>query len=47
MRVRIDTLAPEHRPASDDPVFSASWASDSRGAALVEDAVARWRSQRR
>lgn len=47
MRVRIDTLAPEHRPASDDPVFSASWAANSQGITLVEEAVQRWRTQRR
>lgn len=47
MRVRIDTLAPEHRPASDDPVFSTSWTTNSRGLPLIEDAVQRWRSQRR
>lgn len=47
MRVRIDTLAPEHRPASDDPVFSTSWTSHSRGIPLIENAVHRWRNQRR
>ncbi|HEY4544955.1 MAG TPA: DUF87 domain-containing protein [Pedomonas sp.] len=47
MRVRIASLAPEHCPASDDPVFSASWTTGSRGLPLIEDAVQRWRTQRR
>jgi len=47
MRVQIDTLAPEHRPASDDPVFSASWSTPGLGLATIEPTVTRWRSQRR
>lgn len=47
MRVRISELAPEHRPASDDPVFSVSWASPGRGLPVIEDAIQRWRMQRR
>ena len=47
MRVRVDTLKPEHRPASDDPVFSTSWAASSHGLAAIETAVTRWRNQRR
>ena len=47
MRVRIASLAPEHCPASDDPAFSTSWTTNSRGLPLIEDAVQRWRSQRR
>ena len=47
MRVRIASLAPEHCPASDDPVFSTSWTVNSRGLPLIEDTVQRWRNQRR
>ena len=46
MRVLIDTLEASKRPASDDPVFSASWAGDSAGAALLSETVRRWRTVR-
>ncbi|MXP14777.1 DUF87 domain-containing protein [Altererythrobacter confluentis] len=46
MRVMIDHLEAGKRPASDDPVFSASWSHDNAGAALLEETVRRWRTER-
>lgn len=47
MRVRIDTLAPEHRPASDDPMFSEAWRRNGgRQVEVLEDVVLRWREGR-
>ncbi|WP_095013119.1 ATP-binding protein [Tsuneonella mangrovi] len=46
MRVMIDTLEEEKRPASDDPVFSERWTHDHATADLLERTVKRWQSER-
>lgn len=46
MRVMIDTLEPEKRPASDDPRFSESWMREPGDSDLIFDAVQRWRNER-
>jgi hypothetical protein len=45
IRVRLDDLEPEKRPASDDPVFSALWNSVGDEAGILERTIHRWRSQ--
>lgn len=45
MRVQIDTVAEDRKPASDDPVFSTSWSQDA-GAELLNETVNRWRKER-
>ena len=45
LRVQLDTLEPEKRPASDDPVFSRSWTQEEVEADLVSRTVRAWRSQ--
>lgn len=47
MRVRIDPLKPGHRPASDDPVFTAAWQEGSASMALIQRSIKRWRLQMR
>lgn len=46
MRVMIDTLEPEKRPASEDPQFSERWSREGGGAALISETVRRWREER-
>jgi len=46
MRVMIDTLEAAKRPASDDPVFSASWSDGHDDASLLSETVRRWREER-
>lgn len=47
MRMRIDTLPADRRPASDDPVFSAAWRTNGGAETRVlEDVVLRWREGR-
>ncbi len=46
MRVLIDTLEADKRPASDDAVFSDKWAHDHADASLLEETVRRWRTER-
>lgn len=45
MRVRLDTLAADLRPASDDPVYSDRWTSGEHGEAMLAETVRRWREQ--
>ena len=45
MRVLVDVLEEEKRPASDDPVFSRSWGRDTAGQALLAETVRRWRNK--
>ncbi len=45
IRVRLDDLEPEKRPASDDPVFSSLWNSVGDEAGILERTIQRWRSQ--
>ena len=45
MRVLIDTIAEDRKPASDDPVFSLGWSDDAGAAELLADTVGRWREE--
>ena len=47
IRVALDTLEEEKRPASEDPVFSELWKQTGDEAAILERVVQRWRSQGR
>ncbi len=47
MRVRLDDLAAQLRPASGDPLFSESWAEAGGEAEMLERTVHRWRGQGR
>lgn len=42
MRVMIDEVAPEHRPASEDPVFSEAWQHEGGEAELLTQVVRAW-----
>ncbi len=47
VRVMLDTLAEDKRPASTDPLFSSLWRNSGGEAEVVERVVRRWRSQGR
>ncbi len=47
IRVSLDTLAEERRPASEDPVFSELWRETGGEEEIIERVVKRWRSQGR
>jgi uncharacterized protein len=47
IRVRLDDLAPELRPASADPRFSELWAVPSGAAGSLDRIIHRWRGQGR
>lgn len=47
IRVMLDTLAEDKRPASTDPLFSKLWRDTGGEAEVVERVVRRWRSQGR
>jgi DNA helicase HerA-like ATPase len=47
IRVALDTLAEEKRPASEDPLFSVLWQETGGETELVDRVVRRWRSQGR
>jgi DNA helicase HerA-like ATPase len=47
IRVRIDELEPEKRPASDDPKFSELWSNHGGEADLVMRVIKKWRAQGR
>ena len=47
IRVRLDDLAPELRPASADPRFSELWAAPSGDAGSLDRIIHRWRGQGR
>lgn len=47
MRVALDTLEPERRPTSDDPVFTDSWSQPATLDTEMTEIVRRWRSQSR
>ncbi len=47
VRVYLDTLAEEKRPASSDPVFSDLWRETGGEAEILDRVVKRWRSQGR
>ncbi len=46
MRVLVDILEEDKRPASDDPVFSRLWSRGEAGGALLVETVRRWREER-
>ena len=47
IRVRLDELAPQLRPASDDPLFSTLWTESGGEAAMLDRTIHRWRGQGR
>ena len=47
IRVALDTLAEERRPASEDPVFSELWREHGGEEEIIQRVVKRWRSQGR
>jgi DNA helicase HerA-like ATPase len=47
MRVALDTLEEEKRPASDDPLFSQLWQETGGEAEMLQRVVKRWRAQGR
>ena len=47
IRVALDTLEEEKRPASEDPLFSRLWQETGGEAEILERVVRRWRSQGR
>jgi uncharacterized protein len=47
IRVALDTLEEEKRPASEDPLFSALWQETGGEAEILDRVVRRWRSQGR
>ncbi len=47
IRVALDTLAEEKRPASEDPLFSVLWQETGGETEIVDRVVRRWRSQGR
>lgn len=46
MRVLVDLLEEEKRPASEDPVFSRLWSRATADEALLSETVRRWREER-
>ncbi|GAA0472169.1 DUF87 domain-containing protein [Parasphingorhabdus litoris] len=47
IRVSLDTLAEEKRPASEDPVFSELWRDHGGEEEIIQRVIKRWRSQGR
>ncbi len=47
IRVTLDDLEPEKRPASSDPLFSDLWRESGDEAQILERVIKRWRSQGR
>ena len=47
MRIRFDTLAPEHQPRSTSAHFSRDWQTDSAGDEFLQEGIRRWRRQMR
>ena len=47
IRVSLDNLEPELRPASSDPLFSELWRESGDEAQILERVIRRWRSQGR
>ncbi|MFK7840632.1 MAG: ATP-binding protein [Sphingorhabdus sp.] len=47
IRVSLDTLAEERRPASEDPVFSDLWREHGGEEEIIQRVIKRWRSQGR
>lgn len=47
IRVSLDTLAEERRPASEDPIFSDLWRENGGEEEIVQRVIKRWRAQGR
>jgi DNA helicase HerA-like ATPase len=47
MRLRFDTLGPEHLPRSGDAPFAEAWAKETVDPSFVRESVDRWRRQAR
>ncbi|MGJ3628811.1 ATP-binding protein [Sphingomonas sp. MMS24-JH45] len=47
IRLAFDTLEPNKRPASDDPVFSQLWQQEGDEDEIIARTIQRWRSQGR
>jgi uncharacterized protein len=47
IRVRLDDLAPELRPASDDPDFTDLWSTSGGETELIQRVIKKWRAQGR
>lgn len=47
IRVSLDTLAEERRPASEDPIFSELWKEQGGEEDIIHRVIKRWRSQGR
>ena len=47
IRVSLDDLEPEKRPASNDPLFSDLWRQSGGEAQILERVIKRWRNQGR
>lgn len=47
MRVALDTLEPERRPTSDDPIFTETWSQPAQLDDELIEIIRRWRSQSR
>ena len=47
IRVRLDDLAPQLRPASDDPLFSRLWTEAGGEGEILDRTIHRWRGQGR
>jgi DNA helicase HerA-like ATPase len=45
IRVALDNLEPDRRPASEDPLFSELWKESGGEAEMLQRVIARWRSQ--
>ncbi|HEX9648035.1 MAG TPA: DUF87 domain-containing protein [Alphaproteobacteria bacterium] len=47
MRLRFDTLPPEHLPRSGDAPFAEAWSKETVDPSFVLDSITRWRRQQR
>ncbi|NVD26331.1 ATP-binding protein [Parasphingorhabdus flavimaris] len=47
IRVSLDTLAEERRPASEDPIFSELWCEHGGEEEIIQRVIKRWRAQGR
>ena len=46
MRVLVDHVGADKRPASDDPLFSERWSHDQADPGMLSDVIRRWRVER-
>lgn len=47
IRIRLDDVAPDLRPASADPMFSQTWRRQTNAKDLIDQTIRRWRLQAR